>query len=166
MDGGTDVGPEVSIDQAACTSHAAGLLMGDGLRTQVQPIWEQQIQQQADCHAGKHHRTQIKVIGAVTPQQGDQCPGNQEKPGAVSKDEPFVEGNPVIQCTVNQIDRFGNQLFKCEETDKVKDEKDEGKRNRMVGLPSDKCGLAWHHSPERLGFVRRQEQIRADTHSL
>ena len=67
---------------------------------------------------------------------------------------------------MNQIDLLGNKLFKCEETYKVKDEKDEGKRNRMVGYPATNAG--WHGiiPPERLGFVRRQEQIRADTHSL
>ena len=94
MDGGTDVGRGIHRP-GGLHQPRRRIVDGDGLRTQVQPIWEQQIQQQADCHAGKHHRTQIKVIGAVTPQQGDQCPGNQEKPGAVSKDEPFVEGNPV-----------------------------------------------------------------------
>ena len=83
----------------------------DALRTQIHPIWKNQIEQQTQRHSRKHHAAQIKIVFPVKQKQGDQRPWNQPKPGRIRKNKPFIKWNQIIQSAVQQIYRLGDKML-------------------------------------------------------
>lgn len=110
VDGRTDVGGGVH-----CPDHlhqACGdVVSGNRLGTQLHTVREQQIQQQADGHAGKHDGAQIKIAAAVPDEQGDQSPGDERKPSAIGKDKPLVKGDQAVQPAVDNVLWLADQLL-------------------------------------------------------
>lgn len=129
MDGQTLV--EVSTAQTICIRLAADVVPGNRLGTQLHTVREQQIQQQANGHAGKHDGAQIKIAAAVPDEQGDQSPGDERKPGAIGKDKPLVKGDQAVQPAVDNVLWLADQLLQPKKSRKIKKEKDQRKRNRM-----------------------------------
>ena len=120
MDGGTDVHggvrfPQQLHDPQRRVIPAKGLHSG----AQLQPVGQDHVHDQAEGHAGKHGQAKLIVAGGIAPPQCRRHPRQQQKPAAIGEHEPLVEGDQIVQRTVQDIFRGGNGEIQPEEPDQV-----------------------------------------------
>ena len=85
----------------------------------IQTVGQQHVQDQAEGHAGKHGQAELIVaLGVAPPQQGRHT-SQQHKPAAIRKDEPLIEGDPVIKRGVDDIFGIFDGQIQPEEPDQI-----------------------------------------------
>ena len=86
---------------------------------QFQTVRQQHIEDQAEGHAREHGQAELIIALGVAPPQQRRHPGQQQKPAAIRKDEPLVEGDPVVDPAVDDVFGICDGKVQPEKPDEV-----------------------------------------------